>query len=234
MSLEISHYKGLLRENGTLQKNGYTNEVIYKICFESKNTVLMQTLKDYLETNYKMYQYKKDNGIKFGEEELFYWHNSLCNDGKQYFDVTLRDHNSIEYNQNIIKEIEEYLVINHSNEILHVCYNYHDRIDWNKVNAFIEEYQLILSGTSFDFRLLAIMWYHGRAVGGKLSKTSIDKIAIIESQIQQHFKGKKIMFNGIKGTVKEIGEGRSGVLKPHAKKTYYPFILGNIQEIKIA
>jgi hypothetical protein len=153
---------------------------------------------------------------------------------KRYFDVTLNDNNSIEHNQNIVKEIEDYLTNNYFNESLHVSYQYQDVIDWNKVNAFIEEYQLVLNDISFDFRLLSKIWYYGTSVGGKLNKDNIDKLASIESQIQQYFKDKKIIFNGIKGTVKQIGEGRYGVFKPRATRTYYPFILENIQKIKIA
>ena len=234
MSLEINHSKRLLDKNGTLQKNGYTNEAIYKISFESKNTVLIQTLKDYLEANYKMYQYKKNNGIKHGEEELFYWCNYQNDMHKRYFDVTLNDNNSIEHNQNIVKEIEDYLTNNYFNESLYVSYQYKDVIDWNKVNAFVEEYQLVLNDISFDFRLLSKIWYYGRSVSGKLNKNNIDKLASIESQIQQYFKDKKIIFNGIKGTVKEFTKGRFGVFKqPNARKTYYSFILENIQEIVI-
>ena len=234
MPLEISHYKGLLNNNGILQENGYINETIQKISFESKNTVLIQTLKDYFEANYKMYQYKKDNGVKFREEDLFYWCNYQNDIHKRYFDVTLNDNSSIEYNQNIVRKIEDYLMINYSNENLHVSYQYQDVIDWNKVNAFIEEYQLVLNDISFDFRLLSKIWYYGTSVSGKLNKDNIDKLISIESQIQQYFEDKKIIFNGIKWTVKQIGEGRYGVFKPRARRTYYTFTLENIQEIKIA
>jgi hypothetical protein len=234
MSLEINHSKRLLNDNGILQKNGYTNETIQKISFESKNTVLIQILKDYLETNYKMYQYKKDNGVKYGKEDLFYWCNYKDDMHKRYFDVTLNDNNPIEYNQNIVRKIEDYLMINYSNENLHVRYQYYDRINWDKINIIVKEYRLVLSDTSFNFKLLAVIWYHGRAVGGKLNKDNIDKLINIERQIQQYFKDKKIIFNGIKGTVKEISEGRFGVFKSHARRTYYSFELEKIEEIKIA
>ena len=76
-----------------LTKNEYTepfiNEVVKSICFygTDKFNEEYTEIKEWLEENFIMYQYK-DNGIEYGDHELFYWSNSY-NGNKNYFTLDL-------------------------------------------------------------------------------------------------------------------------------------------------
>lgn len=230
--LEIKHDMNYLTGKQGLKGMGFTDITVFKICFRgmrSDNTrIIIQELKDYLESKYKMYQYKKDNGVKYGTEELFYW----CNhNDERYFDVTLKDHNSIEDNEKISKEIEQYVKDKYSDANLYVRFQYADRIDWDKVNNYIKDFILDLDNIPFE-ELQAVssnMYY----VGSHYASESIDKLIEIEKIIMEHFKGKKVIYNGIKGTLRKLDNGY-GVFKPRATRTYYPIELSKIKELKIA
>ena len=231
--LEIKHDMSYLYlTNNKLKQMGFTNTTVYKICFQgmySDDTkIIIQELKDYLELKYKMYQYKKDNGIKFGEEELFYWSNY---DSQRYFDVTLKDNNNIKHNEKISKEIEEYVKEKYKNTNLYVRFQYHNRIDWSKINDYIEYFELDFNNIPFE-ELAAIssrMFY----VGSYYTEESMIKLANIEKQIMKYFQNKKIIYNNIKGTLRELPCGGYGVFKPRATKTYYPIKLKSIEKLEL-
>lgn len=234
--LEIKHDMNYLTGKQGLKGIGFTDITVFKICFQGMRSddtkIIIQELKDYLESKYKMYQYKKDNGVKYGEHELFYWHNgdTRHNDFERYFDVTLNDNNSIEHNETISKEIEQYIKEKYSNDNLYVRFQYTDRIDWDKVNNYIKDFILDLDNIPFE-ELQAVssnMYY----VGSHYASESIDKLIEIEKIIMEHFKGKKVIYNGIKGTLRKLDNGY-GVFKPRATRTYYPIELSKIKELKI-
>ena len=228
--LSIKHDKSYLR-NDILKELGYRNETINKICFQGNFKIpgseqIIQQIKDYLENTYKMYQYKKDNGVKYGEHELFYW--CIHND-KIYFDVTLNDKFTIEYNNKIVAEIEEYINNNYAEATLYVRYQYSDIINWDKVNDYLNVYELDFN--NIPFNLLSSLAYYSFCAGNGITGKNKEKLYNIELEIQKYFKGKKVIFNNIKGTVKEFKEGYFGVFKPRATRTYYPFQLSTIHSL---
>jgi len=69
-------------------ENGIATEQPFKVavdrCWGKDITPLM----DEIERTFKVYQYKNDNGVKYGEEELFFWTNTQypdISDGKMAF-----------------------------------------------------------------------------------------------------------------------------------------------------
>lgn len=236
--LEIKHDKSYLTGREGLKGMGFTDVTVFKICFQGMysddSSIVIQEIRDYLELKYKMYQYKKDNGIKYGEEELFYWHNgdTRYNDFKRYFDVTLKDNNSIEHNERISKEIEQYVKDNYPNANLYVRFQYTDRIDWDKVNDYIENFELDLENIPFE-ELHAVTSYMF-CCGSHYNEKSMEKLTDIENQLMKFYEGKKVIYNGIKGTLKHLGNNNYGVFKPRATRTYYPIELKTIKELKIA
>jgi hypothetical protein len=175
-----------------------------------------------------MYQYKKDNGIKYGQEELFYW-----SDGSErYFDVTLKDDNSSLHNEQIAKDIEQYVKDNYSDKNLHVRYQYTDRINWSSVNDYIKNFELDLNNIPFD-ELKAVSAYI-YSYGKNYAEGNKEKLWDIEEKIFNHFNNKKVVYNGITGTLKQLKNESYGVFKPRATKTYYPISLSKIKEFKIA
>lgn len=229
--LELKHDKSLLG-NDILKVLGYKDEAIHKICFQGKFNIansetIIKRIKDHLEETYKMYQYKKDNGVKFGEEELFYW----SNDNKLYFDVNLNNKFTIEYNNRIVEEIEAYLKTNFSDDELYIRYQYSDIINWNKVNNYITNFQLDCNSIPFD--MLSSLSYYCHVAGNRITRENHEKLLDIEIKIQEYYKNKKVVFNNIKGTVKEFKEGYYGVFKPRATRTYYPFRLSKINTLQL-
>jgi hypothetical protein len=222
--LEIKHDMHYLTKS-PLVELGYTNTTVFKICFEGKN---VRNIADYLEKKYKMYQYVKNNGIRYGEHMLFFWSNG----SQSYFDVTLNEKNTIEYNEKIANEIEEYIKDNYQDTRLYVSYKYHDRIDWDKVNKFINEYELDFN--NIPFNLLSDIASYRHTGGNRLNENSMIKLSQIENEIQKYYNNKKIIFNNnIKGTVKEFKEGHFGVFKPRATRKYYRFTLDGIHNLEI-
>ena len=97
-----------------LTKNEYTepfiNEIVGTICFYGTDKFEEEytEIKEWLEENFIMYQYK-DNGVKHGDHELFYWSDSY-HGNKNYFTLKLNYKKlSIERVNQIVNEITYYL-----------------------------------------------------------------------------------------------------------------------------
>jgi len=244
--MEINHDESYLYLNSDMERVGFTNKTIQKICFQGyakdfeKSKTAIQTIKDRLENHYKMYQYKKDNGVKYGEHELFYWSNGE----NLYFDVSLNEKYSVEYNQKIVDEILDYVNQEHSDVQGEVSLQYELRTDWNKVNKYVQRTEFDIN--NLPYGTLNAISNAAYCQGDTLTIESRNKLYNIEQQLMNAFKDKKVVYkqvlNGmfgktettIKGTLKQINENVYGVFKPRATKTYYKINMRYIKNLRLA
>lgn len=243
--MEIKHDESYLYLYEDIKQTGFTNKIIGKIAFQAYRTDIngkysIQKTKDFLENNFKMYQYKKDNGVKFGEEDLFYWSNGE----ELYFDVSLNEKNSLEYNQNIVDKIISYVEQELNNVQGCVRLQYAERTDWNKINEYINDTTFNIDSLPFKTLIPIINKSYGS--GNTLSLDNRNKIIQIEKEIFEKYQNKKItveiLSSGIfgnsitevKGTLKFItSKNEYGIFKPRSRKTYYPISLSNIYDLKV-
>lgn len=243
--MEIKHDESYCYLYKDMESAGFTDRAVNKLCFQGYGTDLenskkaIQDIKDYLEEHYKMYQYKKDNGVTFKECELFYW----CNDGDNlYFTINLSDYYTNEHNNKIVSEILNYIENNYSHINGFVNIQYEERTDWNKVNNYILNTEFDINNLPFKtFRAIA---YNTQYNGNTISIEARDKLAEINNSFLSNIENHKIectfIMSGIlgqseqiiKGTVKRVNNGY-GIFKPRATKTYYPFDMKIIENISV-
>jgi hypothetical protein len=115
--MKIKNDESCLALYDDMKRIGFTDRSVNKLCFQAfvtanrEGETAIKQIKDYLESHYKMYQYIKNNGVKYGEHELFYW----SNDNDLYFTVNLNDEKfSVQYNNRIVNEILKYIQKNYT------------------------------------------------------------------------------------------------------------------------
>ncbi len=242
--MEIKHNESYCYLYEDMKSEGFTDRAVNKLGFQGYATDLenskqaIQKIKDYLEEHYKMYQYKKDNGVTFKECELFYW----SNDSDLYFTVNLSDYYTNEHNNEIVSEILNYIENNYSNIQGYVNIQYEERTDWNKVNDYILNTQFDVK--NLPFKTLRAIEYNTYCKGDTISMEARDKLIEIKNSFLSSVENHKIectfIMTGIfgqskqviKGTVKKVNNNY-GIFKPRATKTYYPFDMTMIEDVKV-
>lgn len=234
--MNIKHDKSYLNLWGDQRDAGFTKETIGKIVFDAnikdnRCITAFQTIKDWLEDNYKMYQYKKDNGIKHGEHELFYWASWQTPEG--HWSIDLNERLSFDKRIELIDQIVKYLKDNYSDICGEIRLQYKNCMDWDVVNEFITDLEIDYNNIPYN-KLRPIFDFQFTGDWKYLSKNNIDRLYYIQKEIFKKLEGKKVVFNGIQGTVKKIGEDNYGVFKPRATRTYYKLDMGNIKSLVTA
>lgn len=229
--MEIKHDKSYLSENNVMVDAGFANDVVGKICFQGNfklgEHALIKQIADYLENNFRMYQYIKDNGVKFKTEDLFFWTND-SRDKLLYFDVNVKADTLVRHNE-IVDTITKYIENNYSNSEMYVRLQYTKRMDWNKINEFLKQDFNI---NNLPIELLQPLHNESKYCGNGFTEESINKLISLSNEYLNQFTDKKVLWNGeIKGTIRKFEESRYGLFKPRAKKTYYPIELGNIRSL---
>lgn len=226
--MEIKHDKSYLHLYEDWKKAGFTNEVVGKICiqgnYQYEEYEIVKKIADYLESNYKMYQYIKNNGVKFGEEDLFFWTNER--ERMLYFDLTIKA-DTLDKHNFIVHSIVQYLEQNYSESQLYIRLQYTERKNWKSINKFL--------GNEFDIVNLPIdklrPLYGYIYSSNQFTKENIDKLHRLSEEYIGQFEGKKVCWNNdIKGTIKKIGD-TYGLFKPRATRTYYPLDLSKINSL---
>jgi hypothetical protein len=231
--MEIKHNESYLYLYKDMKELGFTVRTIMKLHFQgyatdSRSKQAIQDMKDFLEANYKMYQYKKDNGVKFGEHELFYWSNN--NSDPLYFTIDFNEKRSFAENDMLAKKIIEYVETTYSHIEGYLSIQYKDATDWAKVNDYVENTEFDIR--NLPFKVLSLFYANICYVGNQLSPKSIEILHSLEKQLFESLIDKKVVFNEIKGTLKEIQKGVYGVFKPRSSKTYYSINLGKIKTLQ--
>jgi len=235
---QIRHDKSCLHSKQEFLEKGFQFDAIEKLCFQGvkkhkkqSNKALFDIL-DWLESNYRMYQYKKDNGVKFGEHELFYWSNG----DSSYFSIDI-NHNIVKSVDDVVKDILAYAQSKLKDIDGYIRLQYGTIIDWDRINAYIME-------TDFDegnIPLNALSYFSAQSqyVGNRLTAPARNKLNQIEKQVLDPLLNKKIVWvtaTGvtIEGTLRQGRDGSFRLFKPRATKTYYPIGLKNANQIKAA
>lgn len=245
--MKITYDESYLYLYDDMKRLSFTDRAVNKLCFQANTTsnrvgeTAIKQIKDYLENHYKMYQYIKDNGVKYGEHELFYWDNG--ND--LYFTVNLNDERfSVEYNNRIVDEIIDYITKNYSNIKGYVSIQLEERTNWDKVNDYVHTTDFDIN--NLPYSTLQMITSKAYCKGNTLDIESRNKLSAIESELMNAFVDHRVFYeqvsdgifgkskNVIKGTLRKINNSTFGVFKPHAKKQYYRIGLTMIADLKLA
>lgn len=223
--LKVKHDKSYLYLYDDLNSI-FSFEEVKKVCFEGKHTEekYIKEILDYLENNYKMYQYKKDNGVKFGEEDLFYWSNGC----PSYFDVTLQGDN-----KRLLNEILEFMNSNYSNSDIHVRLQYTRSINWDLVHEYLKNDLNDLNHN--EIGILYDLYNNHSKYRDNFTEVEIKRLNDITNNFIEQYDHKKILLsNGIKGTVKYICYlNKYGLFKPRVKNKFIPLSFTNLQGLEV-
>ena len=214
-----------------LTKNEYTepfiNEVVKCICFygTDKFNEEYTEIKEWLEENFIMYQYK-NNGIEYGDHELFYWSNSY-NGNKNYFTIGLNYKKlSIERANTIVNEITDYLSNKYPQLDERYTLQLTNILNENKWNDYV-------NNTNFDLKNFPFETFHHVLKTFKLNEED-EKITELENQLIEEYSGKKIEVNGEQGKIKLLPDGINyGFFKTRVRKYYTPFNFKSIKYLKL-
>jgi len=234
--MEIKHDKSYLNLWDGQRKAGFTQEIANKIVFDADirdNRCIesFQIIKDWLEDNFKMYQYKKDNGVKHGEHELFYW--ASWENPERYWTIDFNEKLSFNKRIELIKQIEKYLMDNYSEISGFIRLQYQNCMDWNLVNEYVSTLEIDYNNIPYE-KLRAIFYFQFND-WRNLIKDNAEKLLNIQQELLKTLEDKKVIFNGIKGTLKKIDNyGTYGVFKPRATRQYYKIGLNNIETLEVA
>lgn len=201
-------------------------EEVKKICFEGsfKEEKYIKEILDYLENNYKMYQYKKDNGVKFGEEDLFYWSNGES----LYFDITLKGDK-----KTLVNEILEFMNRNYLNSDIYIRLQYTRDIDWDLVHEYLKNDMNNLNHD--EMGVLYDIYHNHFDYRQNFTEEEVKIINDFTNDFIKQFNNEKILLsNGIKGTVKYIENlNKYGLFKPRVRNKFIPLSLTNLKELKV-
>ena len=231
IEMNIEHDKYYLNLWIQQKEAGFSQEIVSKIRFDAdvkddRCVKAFQEIKDWLEANYKMYQYKKDNGVKYGEHELFYWAN--WETPERYWTIDFNEILSFEKRIELMQQIVKHIESNYSDISGYIYLQYKNCMDWDLANEYILNLDVDYSNVPFD-QLRAIFYFQFTGGWKYLNKENANKLIDIQQELFKGLEDKKVVFNGIKGTLKKIdNNGGYGVFKPRATRTYQKIGLNNI------
>jgi hypothetical protein len=235
--MEIKHDESYLYLWNDMRETGLSYTTVGKICFQASNKIVTEII-EYLESKYRVYQYKKNNGVKHGTEDLFYWTNDRLSG---YFDVTLKDDDTMEHSKTLAREVLEYAEQNYSETNLYIRVQYTEKYDWMAVNNYIET----LTNDNIDLNVVRPLFSEIYHAGNKISDNNKEMLIKINKDYFDKMANKKVnatlttsgIFgnseNIIIGKIKQIRNGEYGLFKLHATKTYYPVDLGSLKSLSI-
>lgn len=238
MSVKIEHDYSYIRTPQRLKDLKICEDVIDKIAVNTKDEEAAIEFLDYIEGKYKLYQYKKDNGVRFGEHELFF----RGGESYRYFTLNI-NHNFID-SATIIKELQSHPIF--ANEDTYIRFQYatipiKPSIDkWLKqVNISPESVEL------FDWE--AFQYIYGLAYYSNSHCLPQDMKYIIynmEQKLFEFIEGKNIditlTYQSVfidpiqksRGKIKKISDNIGyGFFKGGAVRKYYPITSVNIKSL---
>lgn len=204
---------------------GFTVEKVSRIDFNYKNDDNIIKILDWLENNFKMYQYKKDNGLRYGDHELHYWSN-----GTNYIQLSFNTKNSFDSWDILLSRILNHITENYSDTEGEIYLHYQNCIDWEKINDYVMNTNFDIN--SLPLEKLQIICHQGGLSGSLLSKESKVKLAEIENNFLENLEGKKVVYNNMKGNIKKFRDDYV-FFKQRATKTYYNIGLAKIRSLDL-
>ncbi len=235
--MEIIHDKYYLNLWAEQREAGFTQEIANKIVFDAdirdaRSIETFQTIKDYLEENYIMYQYKKDNRVKYGEHELFYW--ASWENPERYWTIDFNENLSFDKRIELLNQIIKYLENNFTSVGGSVRLQYKNCMDWNLANDFISNLDIDINNIPYA-KIKALYCFQFTGDWRNLTTENVNKLMSLEQELLKSLEGKKVILNGIKGTLKKIDDcGTYGVFKPRATRQYYKIGLKYIDTLEVA
>ena len=243
--MEIKYDESLLYLYNDMYKAGFTTKIIDKIMFHGfkGDEEIIKEFADYLEEHYKMYQYKKGDGVKFHEEELFYWHNTQYDNGL-YFDVNIQPNYGFERAIQIGNEIVEYLKSCNKQMNGTIVIRWMEEPNWYKANDYMNNE---FDPNNIDLDKIRPL-YSNLLSGNTLTLANKDKLIAANNRYLKSIDGKKVscilisdsvfgsFANKIDGKIKSLygmDKGSYGLFKPRATKTYYPIDIGKIKSLEV-
>lgn len=235
---QISHDKSYLHSKQEFLSKGFQYDAISKLCFQGikkyikQSNIALLDILDWLESNYRMYQYKKDNGVKYGEHELFYWSNG----DSSYFSIDI-NHDVVKSVDDVVEDILAYAESKLKDIDGYIRLQYGTITDWDRINVYIMETEF--DESNLPLNVLSYFSARSQYVGNTLTIPAREKLHQIENQVFNPLLNKKIVWETatgktIKGTLRQGGDGSFRLFKLRATKTYYPVGLKNANEIKAA
>lgn len=209
-AMKINYNENFLKLNEI--KFGFSTKEIQKISFqgsgfEEKSANYIRDIKDYLENNFKVYQYK-DNGVKYGEHDLLYWSNEK---DELYFYVCLNFENDTEENKKITSKILKYINKKYNKIDLWVDVQYSNRQNWDIMNEYILSNEFDIN--NFFNEKIKVITSYAYKQGNGLSKEAYNKLITLKENLMPQLENKKVFYHGIRGTVKKVSEKLYGFYK---------------------
>ena len=233
---EIIESKEFISKDTSLKDLGLAFDAAHKLRFQARPGFERSIfeIKEWLEANFKMYQYKKDNGVKYGEHELFYWHR----DGDdRYFTVDIK-YKDIRADRNAASEILCYIATAHKNVDGYVVLQFKTIPSWADINRFIMDMD-ISDTEKLPLNAIAVIANESYYTGDTLTLDSRAKLSKLETDLLGAMRDKKVRFSDsvgrpIMGTLRQLSNGGFALFKPRATKTFYPMSLRNIANLHVA
>lgn len=196
-----------------------------RFLFKADNNVNSNATRilDWMEENFKMYQYKKNNGVKYGEHELFFW----CNCGDfSYFTIGFI-YKSLEKCEKYVNKILMYLIEECEDIEGDVVIQYTDCVNYEKLSKYIvEEFDF----NNINYKALSLIKYYEDEK--KLTSEAIEKLHSINNQFISKILKKQVIINGIKGSFKEV-PGGYGFFECRKRKYYRDINITDIYSFKL-
>ena len=220
----------------SLKDLGLEYDTIGKLCITGYSGAerAVFEIKEWLEGNYRMYQYDKGNGVRYGEHELFYWNLS---DDSLYFTIDI-EHKNVDDAQRVSDEIVSYIKSNHNGADGSVTLQYESVLRWDAINQFVAELD-ISAADGLPLPAIARIAYEAQYVSDTLTFSNREKLHSLETKLLGAMRDKRVYYTienmnmSIKGTLCQLTDGKF-VVKPRATKLYFPVELQNITKLKIA
>lgn len=127
--------------NADMVRRGLADVVPLKVAFQGKPED-QTTAMNGIEAHFKVYQYRKGNGVEFGDHELFFWCNCDANGelDMRYFYLMFNDKQTIEDRERVCSRLRFFLDGYSGGD---VCFEYHSEENPEAIKA---EAMRILAG----------------------------------------------------------------------------------------
>lgn len=238
MSANIKHDYSYIRTPQRLKDLKICEDVIDKIAIDTNDEKTAIEFLDYIEGKYKLYQYKKDNGVRFGGHELFFWR------GGNYKHFTLNINHNLIDKEKILDDLQSHHII--SNSDVYIRFQYATIPIESSIDKWLKQVEVSRDGIKlFDWE--AFQYVYGLAYysnGYCISRDMKDKIFNIEQELFEFIEGKRIdailTYESVFGNSNQNMIGKIikindnigyGFFKGKAVKKYYPISPVNIKSL---
>lgn len=240
MSAKIKHDYSYIRTPQRLKDLKICEDVIDKIAVDTKDEKAAIEFLDYVEGKYKFHQYKKDNGVRFRDHELFFWKG----ESYRYFTINI-NHNLID-SAKITDDLQTHPIFD--NEDTYIRFQYTTIPIIPSIDKWLKQIKISPKNINlFDWEafryIYGLAYYSG---GYCLPQDMKDTIFNIEQKLFEFMECKNInitlIYEGVfgnsnqdmRGRIEKINDNTGyGFFKGKAVKKYYPISSVNIKSLSV-